>query len=138
MKSNRETIFWHLFLFFSRVKNIFLAHFYLNFLGHFEVFSGRFSDFFSVCILFFSGWNIRIWRYFYVFDGGNFDFFSRAKNFFSRVEFCCFFSGTNFSSLAVFNIFSRTVSNLLGQKIENFLGGGGIFFFSGKKKNTVW
>ena len=129
MKIAGETIFLPFFWFFSRVKNIFLAYFYLNFLGHFKVFSGRFSDFFSVCILFFSGWNLRILRYFDVFDGGNFDFFSRAKNFFSRVEFCCFFSGTNFSSRAVFNIFSRTVSNLLGQKIENFLGRN--FFFLG-------
>ena len=50
----------------------------------------------------------------------NSDFFSQAKNFFSRAEFCCFFSGLTFSSRAVFNIF-------LGQKIENFLDR--VFFF---------
>ena len=39
--------FLTLFSFFSRAENIFLAHFFQNFLGHSEVFSGRISEFFS-------------------------------------------------------------------------------------------
>ena len=135
MKSARETIFWHFFLFFSRVENIFLAHFYLNFLGHSEVFSGRFSDFFSGLWFFFSGRNFRISRYFLDFDGENIDFFSRAKIFFSRVEFFCFFLGHIFFLWLFSRFFSRPVSKLLGQNIENFLGFN--FFFLGEE-NKHW
>ena len=134
MISARETNFLPCFWFFSRVKTIFLAHFYLNFLGHSEVFSGRFSDFFSVYILFFSAEISEFEGIFMFFTGAMSIFFSRAKNFFSRVEFSVFFPGTIFSSRAVFNIFSRAISNLLGRKIENFLGRD--FFFLGKKKKT--
>ena len=42
-----------LFLVFSRLENIYLAHFNQNFLGHLKFVSGRFSYFLSVSILFF-------------------------------------------------------------------------------------
>ena len=128
MKRARETNVWIYFCFFSRVKNIFLDHFYLKFMGHFEVFSGRFSIFFSVCILFVSGWNFRILWYFYVFNGETSIFFLWQRIFFFSGRICCFFLRYNFSSRAVFNIFSRA---------ENWKFSREDFFFSGKKKTLI-
>ena len=75
MKSARDTIFWYFFSFFSRVENIFLAHFSPNFLGNVKFSREEFQNFSRV-------------EY----------YFSRAEILeifvFSRGKFCIFFSGT--------------------------------------------
>ena len=91
------------FGFFLGQKIFFSPTFFPNFLGHSVVFSGRISEFFLGWILFFSARNSAI---FWIFTGIILLFFSRAL----------------FFSQAVFEIFSRAVSKLLQQKIENFLG----------------
>ena len=108
--STREANIWPFLPFLSLVENGFLAHCYLHFIGHCEVSSGRFWDFFSGCILFFSGRNSLILRYFFM-TGKYKDFFPRAKNFF-KGKICCFFSGRTcfLCSRAVFKISPREVS----------------------------
>ena len=127
-----KTLFSHFFGFFLGQKMLFSPTFLKIFSGILKFSRADFQIFSRVENLFFSGRNLRIWRYFSDYQGVFVYFFSRARIIFSRVEFCCFFSGKNVSSRAVFKIFSREDLKLLGQKIENFLGR--IFFFLGEKK----
>ena len=81
-------------------------------------------------------WNGFFLGYFLSFLGHNFAFFSREGLFFSRAQFCCFFSRAQF-------IFSGSFSRFFLGQFENFSGrilkifSGYFFFFSGKKKNTA-
>ena len=63
------------------------------------------------------------------FDGENIVFFFSGKDFFSWVEFCCFFLGHIFFLGLFSKFFSRPVSNFSCRIF--------FFFFSGKKISTL-
>ena len=131
MERTRETIIWPFFPVSFSSRKFFSPHFYLNFLGHCEVFSGRFSDFFSGYILLFSGKYFKISRYFFYFWQGNEFFLYGHRIFFFPVKFA-FFRRKNFLSSGSFQKFFL-VTILLGQNIENFLMIN--FFLPGKTKH---
>ena len=81
-------------------------------------------------MIFFSGRNFRIFQFtFWILTGKILFFFFSGKDFFSWVEFCCFFLGHIFF-LGLFSRFFFTASfKLLVQNI--------LFFFSGKKISTL-
>ena len=121
-----------LFLVFSRTEIFFSPTFYFFFLGHSEVFSGRFSDFFSVFP------RERFWNFevFFEFWRENFVFFFSGIEFFSQIEFVFFLLGHNFFVKLFSWFLSRSVWKLFGQIVENFLGFQ-FFFISVEKLNTA-
>ena len=131
MKSARETIIWPFFLFFSRVENIFLAHFYLNFLGHSEVFSDRFPDFLSGLEFFSRVEFLEFLGTFWILTGKILIFFSGKDIFFSG-WILLFFSRAHFFFSGCFqDFFLGQFQNFSGRILKIFSGS--IFFFRGRK-----
>ena len=104
------------FFYFSRAVWSFLGHIFKFFLG---------------MIFFLSRAEIHEFQGIFSIWTGKLKIFFSGKEFFFRVEFCCFFLGTNFFLRLFSRFFSRPVCELLGQNIENVLG---FNFFSRVKK----
>ena len=107
-----EKPFFFVSLFFFSVGKYFSRPLYINLLGHSEVFSGGFSDFFLWLNFIFLGQREEFKGFFVFFTVFFF------LGIFSRVVFCCLFSGAIFASRSVFKIFPPVVWNLLEQKIK--------------------
>ena len=113
MKSARDNICWHfLWFFFFRVEYILLAHFYLNFLRHPEIFSGRFLDFFSGSFFFLE--ILEFLSIFWILMGKILNFFL-GHFFFLGLSFAVFFFRVHFF------FFGCSQDFFLGQ-FENFSG----------------
>ena len=118
---------------FSTGRNIFLAHFFPNFLGQSEVFSGKISDFFSGSILFFSGRNSGI---VYILTGKMLHFFLGNSLFFFSGTILYFFLGIIFViSCSFWKLFSASFKISRAEKLNFFSG---RIFFSREKKNTAY